>query len=246
MSFFAASSPKNDKAIRQTAERLVQQIANGAQFSALAREFSQSTTAGKGGNLGWVTDSEMQTELAEVLRTMNPGQISQPIRTLSGYYIMYLVDLRMPKASLSGDKVEYRQMMIPIRAGASADEVERGREISRKISQEARSCNQFAEFGRRYKGLVLETSHSSLISEFSGPFKNSLMTQEIGLVAKPERTAEGFMLLVVCSRFAGRVDGPPLPSAKDLEKRLKSEKINLLAQRYMRDLRRGAYLDLRK
>ena len=82
--FLSVDSPDLEQQTRQTADRLVSQILNGVNFDALAREFSQSTTAGRGGRLGWITDSEIDPELATALSVMQPGQVSRPIRTLTG------------------------------------------------------------------------------------------------------------------------------------------------------------------
>ena len=61
--FLSVDSPDLEQQTRQTADRLVSQILNGVNFDALAREFSQSTTAGRGGRLGWITDSKSTRNL---------------------------------------------------------------------------------------------------------------------------------------------------------------------------------------
>ncbi|MEQ8354124.1 MAG: peptidylprolyl isomerase [Kiloniellaceae bacterium] len=76
------------------ANRLLEELRRGANFSGLARQFSQSGTASLGGDLGWVRDGELDTELNTVLTQMGPGEVSRPIRTLSGFHILLLRDLR--------------------------------------------------------------------------------------------------------------------------------------------------------
>ena len=78
----------------QYANRLVQELQNGANFSGLARQFSQSGTASLGGDMGWVREGELDPALETVLAQMGPGEASRPIRTLSGFYILMLSDLR--------------------------------------------------------------------------------------------------------------------------------------------------------
>lgn len=76
--------------IAANANRLVEQLRGGANFAGLARQFSQSATAKLGGDLGWIRDGQLPEELSAVVATMNPGDISSPIRTVSGYTILLL------------------------------------------------------------------------------------------------------------------------------------------------------------
>lgn len=76
------------------ANRLLDELRRGANFAGLARQFSQSGTASLGGDLGWVQDGELEEELNQVLAQMGPGEISRPIRTLSGFHILLLREMR--------------------------------------------------------------------------------------------------------------------------------------------------------
>ncbi|MED5572615.1 MAG: peptidylprolyl isomerase, partial [Pseudomonadota bacterium] len=117
--FLSVDSPDLEQQTRQTANRLVSQILNGVNFEGLAREFSQSTTAGRGGRLGWITDSEIDQELTTALSVMQPGQVSRPIRTLTGYYILFLANRQAGKSGDVNDlSVKYRQMTAPVTSGA--------------------------------------------------------------------------------------------------------------------------------
>jgi peptidyl-prolyl cis-trans isomerase SurA len=76
------------------ANRLLDELRRGANFAGLARQFSQSSTASLGGDLGWVRDGELDEELNNVLAQMGPDEVSLPIRTLSGFHILLLRDMR--------------------------------------------------------------------------------------------------------------------------------------------------------
>src|SRR3546814_10301063 len=76
------------------ARRLFDELRRGANFAGLARQFSQSGTAILGGDLGWVQDGELEDQLNDVLAQMGPGEMSVPIRTLSGFHILLLRELR--------------------------------------------------------------------------------------------------------------------------------------------------------
>ncbi len=96
-----------EEEVRQNAARLVEQIRAGASFVGLAREFSQSATANLGGDLGWVKGGELPDNLNRVLASMQPGQVSDPIRTLTGFTILLLVEQRQSAAvQVDRDKIE--------------------------------------------------------------------------------------------------------------------------------------------
>ncbi|MGB0551763.1 MAG: peptidylprolyl isomerase [Alphaproteobacteria bacterium] len=241
--FFSVDSPDAEPRIRETAERLIQQVVNGAKFEALAREFSQSTTAGRGGDLGWITDAELDEELAATISVMQPGQISQPVRSLIGYHILYLSDRRLPTSGNDGGlKLEYRQMNLPVPANALPEEIENQRQLAQEVSQTARTCEAFVKTGRRIRASGMERIQTLSSSE-SGPLVELLLRQEVGVSSEPQKVRNGFVVFMVCNRVEIEAG---LPSPEELEERMRKEKVNLRALRYMRDLRRSAYVELRQ
>jgi len=63
-------------------------------FQKAARQFSQSPGAGQGRSIGWVMQGVMPKEVDAILPTMTTGQISSPIETLGGLYIVKLQEKR--------------------------------------------------------------------------------------------------------------------------------------------------------
>ena len=66
----------------------------GAQFSEMARQFSQAATAGAGGDTGWVRANQLETKLANAVKLLQPGQITPPIEVSDGYYLLALRQAR--------------------------------------------------------------------------------------------------------------------------------------------------------
>lgn len=92
--FIPVESTAKEAEAQANARRLFDELRRGANFTGLARQFSQSGTATLGGDLGWVRDGELDEELNTVLAQMGPGEISVPVRTLSGFHILFLRDIR--------------------------------------------------------------------------------------------------------------------------------------------------------
>ena len=92
--FVAVESATLEEEALANANRLLQEILAGANFAGLARQFSQSATANLGGDRGWVREGELPEELDAALGQMGPGDVSRPIRTVSGFHILLLRDMR--------------------------------------------------------------------------------------------------------------------------------------------------------
>ena len=63
------SSEESDANI--LANRLVEQLRSGASFSAVAQQFSQSTTSGQGGYIGWMTEGQLDEEIINIVRNLD-------------------------------------------------------------------------------------------------------------------------------------------------------------------------------
>ncbi|WP_353235827.1 peptidylprolyl isomerase [Diaphorobacter ruginosibacter] len=87
----------------QAAQRLEDyrsRIASGqATFEALAREYSQDGSAQGGGDLGWAGPGRYVPEFEQVVESLQPGQISQPILSRFGMHLIQLIDRREVKLS---------------------------------------------------------------------------------------------------------------------------------------------------
>jgi peptidyl-prolyl cis-trans isomerase SurA len=90
---------ENDKATNDAeAKRKVaipeQKLAAGADFSQLAMDYSEDSTATKGGDLGFVPESALnrsEPELQKLVLGMKPGEVSQPFANAGGYRILKLI-----------------------------------------------------------------------------------------------------------------------------------------------------------
>ncbi len=74
---------------RTLADSLVRELRNGADFSLVARRYSQDTgTKDQGGDLGWVRRGNFVPQFEAVAFRLKPGQISDPVRTVYGFHII--------------------------------------------------------------------------------------------------------------------------------------------------------------
>ena len=73
----------------QRADTLLKQLRRGADFTTMAKRFSEDeTTKETGGELGWFRRGQMVKEFDAVAFSLRPGQISDPFRTPFGFHIL--------------------------------------------------------------------------------------------------------------------------------------------------------------
>ena len=84
------------------ANSLLMDIENGADFANLAKEYSTSSNASSGGEMGWRNLADLPSLFADALKNKKKGYISPPLKGGSGYFILKLEDKR-------GDLVRFEE-----------------------------------------------------------------------------------------------------------------------------------------
>lgn len=93
----------------EEAKQLYEQISEGSNFETVAKESSQdSETAENGGDLDWLSVADMEATFADAAYALEPGEVSEPVESASGYEIIQLVEKREVEdyASLKEQKEE--------------------------------------------------------------------------------------------------------------------------------------------
>ncbi|HDQ15259.1 MAG TPA: peptidylprolyl isomerase [Sediminispirochaeta sp.] len=73
---------------RQQAQHILQKIRSGANFEALARDFSTCPSKAKGGDLGWFGPGKMVPAFEVAVKRLGHGAVSDIISTQFGYHII--------------------------------------------------------------------------------------------------------------------------------------------------------------
>ena len=92
--FLSVDDPNETETVRESADRLIEQLKKGSDFAEMARQFSQSATASKGGVLGWISPGDLPPELGTAVQGLQPNTIAGPIRSEGGFHILKLLDQR--------------------------------------------------------------------------------------------------------------------------------------------------------
>ncbi len=73
---------------RNLANQILEKLKKGANFSAVAKEFSTCPSKSKGGDLGWFGPGQMVKEFEQAVAKLSNGRISNLVKTQFGYHII--------------------------------------------------------------------------------------------------------------------------------------------------------------
>lgn len=241
--FLPRDSSGSDEQVRLAAERLAEQVRQGVDFAAVARQFSQSTTAATGGDLGWVRPGELDPAIDDVLPTMQEGGVAGPIRTAAGYYILQLRQLRQTSAGGGAEgRVSLKQFFLPLAANADEKEVEKANKLAQQVSTQAQTCDDLERLTRELSPKTQSDLPDVTISQLPKELVPIALNQPISQATQPQRFKTGIGVFMVCARD---INESGIPTRLQIAERLSRDRLDLLARGYLRDLRRTAYIDIR-
>ena len=238
--FLAADEASDNSEAENAARRLMEELKEGAQFSAVARQFSQSATAPRGGDLGWVQAGDLSPELAAAVRQLGQGQVTGPIRSDGGYHILLLRDRRESAGMVATGTVDLKQIELPLEAGATPAQVADATESLRSLRGQITSCDDAAEAGAGIDALAGDLTGMD-VSSLPGNLQSIAVGQPIGQASEPIRNEDGIAAYVVCARNLSTSG----PTEQEIRDQLIRERLELLSRGYLRDLRRTSFVDIR-
>ncbi len=243
--FVPIDRPDQADDARRSADRILEQLRRGAPFAALAQQFSQGQTANTGGDLGWVLPGSLDAALDAAIEKQPLRQASEPIRTPSGWHIIYVID-RRPFATARPDDVRLNlvQMTLALPPNASPDETSRATAEAQKAMAAVHQCDDLHAQSRQLKGATSGDLRHIRVGDLRA---NQQMYEEIpklqiGGAAGPFRVAEGLQVVALCSKEGAS----GLPSREAVAQQILLQKIEAGARRYMRDMRRAATIDIKQ
>jgi peptidyl-prolyl cis-trans isomerase SurA len=240
---YLAATPATQSQTLDNANKILAQLRQGASFAGYAREYSQSSSAAVGGDLGWVRPEQLPAPLASALEQMQPGTISNPIPVAGGFSIIAVQDARRRGMPDPRDAVlSLKQVSITFPKGTTREQAE---PIVARFADAAKNiggCGGAEKLAAEFHGDVV-TSDQIKMRDLPVALQNLMVPMQVGQATQPFGSLEeGVRTLVICGRDEADASAP---SYDDIYNQLNEERINSRAQRYLRDLRRDAVIEFR-
>ena len=240
--FLAVDNPAQDGEVRALAERLTQQMRQGSRFSAIAQQFSQSATAAVGGDIGWLRPDQLSPELGKAVSALRPGELSAPVRVGGGYYLLLVVDRRTGNSGGEQDAVfDIVQVVFPLPARPSEALRQAAIREAASVRGAAKDCPSLLKIGKE-KAPQLSSEGKLKASTISPEMRSLVNRLSIGQASEPIVQKNGVGVIMVCAKSNSSGGGV---TREDVTESLLRQRLDTVARRYLRDLRRNAYVDVR-
>ncbi len=218
------------------AQQLYEQMeSKAAPFQAVARQFSNAPSAAQGGDEGWLVSGNIDPQVESVLKSLAPGQMSQPVTTKEGVYIFLL----RQKSQGNADMIfNVRQAAVPLPANASATQVQAAEAQLASFRSRVKTCD--AIDSARVQGVQVTNLGDAQLSLLKAEYAQALRPLKENQSTAPLRNAQNVNVLYVCDR---QLAGDNAVGREQVEGNLINERLSMLGKRYLRELRSSATIE---
>jgi len=240
---FLSATPATDAQILENANKILTQLRGGASFAGYARQYSEASTAAVGGDLGWVRPEQLPAQLADALRQLPAGAISNPIQVPGGYSIIAVQDTRKILTPDPRDAVlSLKQVSIAFPKGTKREAAE---PIVGRFAEAAKNlggCGGADKLATDFHGEIVSSDQVKM-RDLPPALQRLMVPMQVGQATQPFGSLdEGVRVLVICGRDEANQSAP---SYDDIYQQLNDERVNSRSRRYLADLRRDAVIEFR-
>ena len=210
---------KDDAAVKKQAEDLLAQIKKGANFEELAKKHSQDEgSAVKGGDLDFFNKGQMVPEFDKVAFELQPGQMSDVVKSQYGYHIIKVTDKRAPtQKTLAEVRTQIEDTLKYEQAQTAAQKL---------ADQVAAELKKPADFDTVARARGLQAGESGLFQQdepiagigMSPAVSQAAFQLKEGEVSEALRTPQGYAFVTVTGKQA-----PYLPKLDEVKSKVRDE-----------------------
>lgn len=197
------------------------------------------------GPLTWVARSELNPDIATALESLKQGEIAEPVRSPGGYQLIRLLDERttstVPKANA---EVALKQIIMKLSEESMKEQIDAMMDIARNIAKYPGTCVEKGVAGMQdIEGLDIEVNFTrTTLANMSSDIRHLVEPLKVTQITEPFAAPDGIHLLMLCEKMAAPLE---LPDKDTVKEALYREKLELEIEKYLRTLRREAFIDIR-
>jgi peptidyl-prolyl cis-trans isomerase D len=184
--------------IKKKADDVLKQAKKGAKFDDLAKKYSEDPgSKDKGGDLGWITQGQTVPEFEKTAFSLNPGQISDLVKTQYGFHIIKVLEKETAHTKPFDEvKESLRTPLLLSQADKQASD------MADKLSSAIRQSSKLSldDLAKQYQLTVNETRPIGATDPLielanSKEAKDAIFSLKQGEVSLPVRTDRGYVVL---------------------------------------------------
>ena len=229
---------------RRRAVQALGELRKGGNFAQVAAAFSDAPDALQGGALGWRPAARLPTLFTTVLEKLEPGEVSDIIRSPNGFHIIKLLEKRGKAAAVGVQQTHVRHILLRAREGLSDAEA---RDRLAKLRERIEKGADFAELARVNSEDATAPRGGDLGWLTAGDtvpeFERAMNALSEGAVSQPIQTPFGWHLVQVVARRSDELS----EDRKKLAARqaIRARKADEAFQDWLRQARDRAFVESR-
>ncbi len=238
-----ASSSEIQKA-ENKAENIVKNLRTGQDFAQAAISESEDDNALKGGDLGWRNANDIPTLFTDKVSIMHKSEVSEPIRSPSGFHIIKILDIKGGLDDHTITKTKVRHILI--KTNELIDD-EEARKRLLEIKERILHGEDFASLARTHsddKGSALKGGSLDWVNpgDLVRPFEDAMDKLSINQLSEPIQSQFGWHLIQVLDRQ--NKDNSVEHKRNQVREIIRKRKIEEETELWMRRLRDEAYVEV--
>ena len=237
-------TPAQAAQAEKKANAVVAKLRAGGDFAAVAAASSDGRTALQGGDLGWFEVAAVPSLVTELALTMAKGEISEPLRSPTGFNIIKLTDI---KGGAPDTVTQTNARHILVRTNELVSDADAKRRLS-QLRQRIEGGDDFATLARSHSedtGSALKGGDLGWVSpgDTVPEFEEAMNALAAGQISEPFKSPFGWHIVQVQERRTQDTADELLRlKAREAIQRRKAEEAT---EAWLRQLRDESYVEVR-
>jgi peptidyl-prolyl cis-trans isomerase SurA len=195
------ATPEQIEQRRKKAILALSELRRGANFAQVAATYSDAPDALQGGNLGWRPSARLPSLFLETIEKLQPGDVSDIIRSPNGFHIIKLLEKRGKAAAGGVQQTHVRHILVRAREGLSEAQA---RDRLKKLRDQIEAGADFGEIAKSNSEDASASKGGDLGWVAPGDtvpeFERAMNALKDGEVSQPVQTPFGWHLVQVLGR----------------------------------------------
>jgi peptidyl-prolyl cis-trans isomerase SurA len=222
----------------------VKELNTGKSFAEVSASFSDAPNALEGGKLGWKSGTQMPALFLDALKTMQVGELSQPLRSPNGFHVLKLTNKRGGNSPLVIQQTHSRHILIKLSEIMSEKE---GKQKMDNIKERLDNGEKFEVLARQYSEDSTASNGGDLgwinPGDTVPQFEKAMNELKDNQISPPVRTQFGWHVIQVIERRSQ--DMSKEAARLKARQEIRAKKADEAYQDWIRELRDRAYVELR-
>jgi peptidyl-prolyl cis-trans isomerase SurA len=238
------ASPEELAEAKDEAEDIIARLQAGANFGRTAAAESDGQQALEGGDLGWRKGGELPTLFEEVAPKLEKGEVSDVIRSSSGFHIIKLIDVRGADRHVV-NQTHARHILVKTNEVLNANTARSRLRVLRARILNGADFTELARASSDDPGSAVKGGDLGWLSpgDTIPPFEKTMNSLEVDEISEPFETQFGWHIVQVLGR-RDRDSTEEVRRAKAAEA-LQKRKVDEELQSWFRQIRDEAYIEYR-